>query len=299
MKSETSFSQPSNRGNTRSRSDLSGLQEPGAAGPGSDRFRTSLRPGICSSKSASRRNGSQSLPKRLRFRRPAKSVPPCSTIDSSTLLSARGRDYMQMLKTLPGVTYDGGGGAGSLGTSDAPIISGIKSDYVSMSRGRSRGQQSRLGHDRKHDQPRRDCRGQGPDGQLPGRVRQERRSDRQRRDQERHAELSRDRVLVQTPRDVQREELGRKPGRSRKRPLSVQHHGGQHRRSDLLWRLQPRKRQTLLLLLDGSPAEHRPVKTDLSGFPRRSSGTAIFHSPSSRSQWVPQPLPRRSRSRTP
>ncbi len=50
-----------------------------------------------------------------------------------TLLSARGRDYMQMLKTLPGVIYDGGGGAGSLGTSGAPIISGIKSDYVSMS----------------------------------------------------------------------------------------------------------------------------------------------------------------------
>ncbi len=49
------------------------------------------------------------------------------------LLSARGRDYMQMLKTLPGITFDGGGGAGTLGTSNAPIISGIRSDYVSMS----------------------------------------------------------------------------------------------------------------------------------------------------------------------
>ncbi len=48
------------------------------------------------------------------------------------MLASVGRDYMQLLKTLPGVTYDTSRGSGSLGTTTAPYVSGIKSDYVSM-----------------------------------------------------------------------------------------------------------------------------------------------------------------------
>ena len=37
-------------------------------------------------------------------------------------LSTQGRDYLNMLKVLPGVTYPDGGGTQALGTSGAPIM---------------------------------------------------------------------------------------------------------------------------------------------------------------------------------
>ncbi len=47
-------------------------------------------------------------------------------------LSAPGRDFMNLLKVLPGVTYPDGSGASSLGTSGAPIIHGVRSDYTAI-----------------------------------------------------------------------------------------------------------------------------------------------------------------------
>lgn len=48
-------------------------------------------------------------------------------------LSTQGRDYLNMLKVLPGVTYPDGGGTQALGTSGAPIINGTRNDYTSLS----------------------------------------------------------------------------------------------------------------------------------------------------------------------
>ncbi|MCS7314727.1 MAG: carboxypeptidase regulatory-like domain-containing protein [Bryobacterales bacterium] len=47
-------------------------------------------------------------------------------------LSTPGRDFMNLLKVLPGVTYPDGYGAQTLGTSSAPIIHGVRSDYVAI-----------------------------------------------------------------------------------------------------------------------------------------------------------------------
>jgi len=47
-------------------------------------------------------------------------------------LSTPGRDFMNLLKLLPGVTYPDGYGAQTLGTSGAPIIHGVRSDYVAI-----------------------------------------------------------------------------------------------------------------------------------------------------------------------
>jgi Outer membrane receptor proteins, mostly Fe transport len=45
-------------------------------------------------------------------------------------LSTPGRDYMNMLKVLPGVTYPDGAGGNSLGTTTPPNIGGIRTDYT-------------------------------------------------------------------------------------------------------------------------------------------------------------------------
>ncbi len=50
-----------------------------------------------------------------------------------SMLSTQGRDYLTMLKVLPGVTYPDGGGTQALGTSGAPIINGTRNDYTSLS----------------------------------------------------------------------------------------------------------------------------------------------------------------------
>ena len=47
-------------------------------------------------------------------------------------LSTPGRDYMNMLKLLPGTTYPDGSGASALGTSSPPVINGVRSDYVAL-----------------------------------------------------------------------------------------------------------------------------------------------------------------------
>jgi hypothetical protein len=49
-----------------------------------------------------------------------------------TYLSAQGRDYLNMLKVLPGVTYPDNGGSQALGESGAPIVQGVRGDYMSM-----------------------------------------------------------------------------------------------------------------------------------------------------------------------
>jgi len=49
-----------------------------------------------------------------------------------TYLSAPGRDFMNLLKVLPGVTYPDGAGAQSLGSSGAPIIHGVRNDYTAI-----------------------------------------------------------------------------------------------------------------------------------------------------------------------
>ncbi len=49
-----------------------------------------------------------------------------------TYLSAPGRDFMNLLKVLPGVTYPDGSGANTLGASGAPIIHGVRSDYTAI-----------------------------------------------------------------------------------------------------------------------------------------------------------------------
>jgi hypothetical protein len=49
-----------------------------------------------------------------------------------TYLSAPGRDFMNLLKVLPGVTYPDGAGSQALGTSGAPIIHGVRSDYTAI-----------------------------------------------------------------------------------------------------------------------------------------------------------------------
>lgn len=49
-----------------------------------------------------------------------------------TYISTQGRDYLNMLKLLPGVTYPDGGGTQALGTSGAPIMNGVRNDYVSL-----------------------------------------------------------------------------------------------------------------------------------------------------------------------
>jgi hypothetical protein len=46
-------------------------------------------------------------------------------------LSAVGRDYMNLLKVLPGVTYSGAGSQ-TLGTATAPYIHGIRNDYTAI-----------------------------------------------------------------------------------------------------------------------------------------------------------------------
>ncbi|HET8550749.1 MAG TPA: carboxypeptidase regulatory-like domain-containing protein, partial [Bryobacteraceae bacterium] len=46
-------------------------------------------------------------------------------------LSAVGRDYMNLLKVLPGVTYSGSGSQ-TLGTATAPYIHGIRNDYTAI-----------------------------------------------------------------------------------------------------------------------------------------------------------------------
>jgi hypothetical protein len=48
-------------------------------------------------------------------------------------LSTPGRDYLNMLKVLPGVTYPDGGGAQALGTTSTPIINGARNDYAAIS----------------------------------------------------------------------------------------------------------------------------------------------------------------------
>lgn len=50
-----------------------------------------------------------------------------------TLLSAPGRDFMNLLKVLPGVTYPDGQGSQTLGSSGAPIIHGVRGDYMAIS----------------------------------------------------------------------------------------------------------------------------------------------------------------------
>lgn len=50
-----------------------------------------------------------------------------------SFLSTQGRDYLNMLKVLPGVTYPDGGGAQALGTAGAPIINGVRNDYTAIS----------------------------------------------------------------------------------------------------------------------------------------------------------------------
>lgn len=47
-------------------------------------------------------------------------------------LSTPGRDFMNLLKLLPGVTYPDGYGAQTLGTSGAPVIHGVRTDYVAI-----------------------------------------------------------------------------------------------------------------------------------------------------------------------
>src|SRR3954447_10268567 len=47
-------------------------------------------------------------------------------------LSTPGRDYLNMLKIMPGVTYPDGAGATSLGTSSPPNIGGVRSDYMAI-----------------------------------------------------------------------------------------------------------------------------------------------------------------------
>jgi len=47
-------------------------------------------------------------------------------------LSTPGRDFMNLLKLLPGVTYPDGYGAQTLGTSSAPVIHGVRTDYVAI-----------------------------------------------------------------------------------------------------------------------------------------------------------------------
>ncbi len=49
-----------------------------------------------------------------------------------TYLSAQGRDFLNLLKVLPGVTYPDGGGTQTLGTSGAPVINGIRNDYTAL-----------------------------------------------------------------------------------------------------------------------------------------------------------------------
>ncbi len=46
-------------------------------------------------------------------------------------LSAVGRDYMNLLKVLPGVTYSGSGSQ-TLGTATAPYIHGVRNDYMAV-----------------------------------------------------------------------------------------------------------------------------------------------------------------------
>jgi carboxypeptidase family protein/TonB-dependent receptor-like protein len=46
-------------------------------------------------------------------------------------LSTPGRDYMNMLKVMPGVLYPDGAGGNSLGTTTPPNIGGIRTDYTS------------------------------------------------------------------------------------------------------------------------------------------------------------------------
>jgi len=46
-------------------------------------------------------------------------------------LSTPGRDYMNMLKVLPGVSYPDGSGGNSLGTTTPPNIGGMRTDYTS------------------------------------------------------------------------------------------------------------------------------------------------------------------------
>ncbi len=48
-------------------------------------------------------------------------------------MSAAGRDYLNLLRLLPGVTYPDGSGANSLGSSSPPIIHGVRSDYIALS----------------------------------------------------------------------------------------------------------------------------------------------------------------------
>ena len=49
-----------------------------------------------------------------------------------TFISTQGRDYLNMLKLLPGVTYPDGGGAQAVGAVGAPIINGTRGDYVAL-----------------------------------------------------------------------------------------------------------------------------------------------------------------------
>ena len=46
-------------------------------------------------------------------------------------ISTPGRDYMNMLKLLPGVSYPDGSGGNSLGTTTSPNIGGMRTDYTS------------------------------------------------------------------------------------------------------------------------------------------------------------------------
>ena len=48
-------------------------------------------------------------------------------------MSAAGRDYLNLLRLLPGVTYPDGTGSNSLGSSTPPVIHGIRSDYIALS----------------------------------------------------------------------------------------------------------------------------------------------------------------------
>ncbi|MCX6628589.1 MAG: carboxypeptidase regulatory-like domain-containing protein, partial [Candidatus Solibacter sp.] len=48
------------------------------------------------------------------------------------LLSTPGRDYMNMLKVLPGVAYQDGNGSSTLGAVGVPIINGGRNDYTSV-----------------------------------------------------------------------------------------------------------------------------------------------------------------------
>ncbi len=49
-----------------------------------------------------------------------------------SLLSTPGRDYMNMLKVLPGVAYQDGNGSSTLGAIGVPIINGVRNDYTSV-----------------------------------------------------------------------------------------------------------------------------------------------------------------------